>query len=82
MLNYSDLIAEPSRLSSFVDYVFSFYGTTEQAIYPMGATKEHISQATAVYLHMDDTDFVGDSCDREHVRDLLCSMFGYSFPSQ
>ena len=72
-----------SSLQEFVDYVFDFYGA-EDAIYPMGATKEQISVATLDYLDQcrDNADLwgYGDSLDRERVRDILISKFNLSFP--
>ena len=67
-----------TSFQEFVDYVFDFYGA-EDAIYPMGATKEQISVATLDYLDQcrDDADLwgYGDSLDRERVRDIMFEMF-------
>ena len=63
-----------SSLQEFVDYVFDFYGA-EDAIYPMGATKRQITDATLDYLDQcrDNADLwgYGDSLDRERVRDFI-----------
>ena len=72
-----------SSLEDFVDYVFDFYGA-EDAIYPMGATKRQITDATLDYLDQcrDNADLwgYGDSLDRERVRDILIGKFNLSFP--
>ena len=72
-----------TSFQEFVDYVFDFYGA-EDAIYPMGATKEQISVATLDYLDQcrDDADLwgYGDSLDRERVRDILINKFNLVFP--
>ena len=72
-----------TSLQEFVDYVFDFYGA-DDAIYPMGASKEQITVATLDYLDQcrDNADLWGycDSLDRERVRDILISKFNLSFP--
>ncbi len=72
-----------TSLQEFVDYVFDFYGA-DDAIYPMGASKEQITDATLDYLDQcrDNADLwgYGDSLDRERVRDILISKFNLSFP--
>ena len=72
-----------TSFQEFVDYVFDFYGA-DDAIYPMGATKEQISAATLDYLDQcrDDADLwgFGDSLDRERVRDILINRFNLVFP--
>tara|TARA_B100000427_G_scaffold160446_1_gene133430 strand:- start:370 stop:600 length:231 start_codon:yes stop_codon:yes gene_type:complete len=72
-----------SSLEDFVDYVFDFYGS-EDAIYPMGATKRQITDATLDYLDQcrDNADLwgYGDSLDRERVRDILINKFNLAFP--
>ena len=78
--------------TEFVDYVDSFYGTTDP-LYPMMSretkqplTKFDIERATQNYLTMclDKTnDFYtwgdGDSLDRERVRDILLEEYNYKF---
>ena len=73
----------------FVDYCYSFYGA-EDALYPMGVTKEQIAYATLMYLDAcayyakfkgDGIPYTwgdGDSLDRERVRDILAQK--YSIP--
>ena len=72
-----------TSLQEFVDYVFDFY-SADDAIYPMGASKEQITVATLDYLDQcrDNADLwgYGDSLDRERVRDILISKFNLSFP--
>lgn len=62
------------RLQSFYSYVMSFYGPN--GIYPMGATKELVIQATQKYLNSPGTHFCGDSHDRELVREILANDYG------
>lgn len=66
-------------MDEFYLYVRSFYGT--HGLYPMGANLADIIAATDIYLSRDKTKFVGDSFDREEVRDILISSFGYEWPS-
>ena len=72
-----------TSLQEFVDYVFDFYGA-EDAIYPMGASKDQIRLASLTYLDRcrDDESLWGhgDSLDRERVRDILISDFNLAFP--
>jgi hypothetical protein len=63
-------------MTEFHDYVLSFYGP--EGIYPMGATLPLIQQATSdviQILEIKNEEFVGDSIDRELVRDLLISKY-------
>jgi hypothetical protein len=63
----------------FIDYCHNFYGP--EGIYPMGATHADIRTATLeLFLDPDGLDFVGDSVDRELVRDYLIDNMGYKFP--
>ena len=85
------LVNSLRQIADFVDYVDSFYGTSDGAetLYPLylkgkRLTKEHIRHATIVYLdrcNNDDFEYCtwgdGDSLDRERVRDILSSKFGY-----
>lgn len=66
-------------MNQFYIYVRSFYGT--HGLYPMGANLADIIAATDIYLSRDKTKFAGDSFDREEVRDILISSFGYEWPS-
>lgn len=66
------------KLNQFYDYMFEFYG--QNGIYDMSATKDQIMEATAKYLKMSDTDFCGDSFDRETVRDIMIRDYGLKFP--
>ena len=66
-------------MNDFYLYVRSFYGTC--GLYPMGANLADIIAATDIYLSRDKTKFAGDSFDREEVRDILISSFGYEWPS-
>ena len=65
---------KPSELCEFVDYVESFYG--DDGIYDLGfkVTREHIWNATSVYLMRltaERETFEGDTVDREIVRDII-----------
>jgi hypothetical protein len=66
-------------MNEFYLYVRSFYGTC--GLYPMGANLADIIKATDIYLSRRKTKFAGDSFDREEVRDILISSFGYQWPS-
>lgn len=55
-------------VETFVDYVFEFYGP--YGLYPIeGCTKDVILQATKDYMKYEE--LIGDSVDREKIRDLL-----------
>jgi hypothetical protein len=57
---------------SFTKYMMDFYGP--KGIYPMGFTETQIGFATQIYkcrLPNGALDFVGDSIDRENVRDII-----------
>ncbi len=74
----------------FVDYVFDFYGPT--GLYPLyfpltentGVTKLDIFKAMKIHLEEiqseEDAMWLGDSTDREQVRDILLRDLGYVFP--
>ena len=66
-------------MNEFYLYVRSFYGT--YGLYPMGVNLADIIKATDIYLSRGKTRFAGDSFDREEVRDILISSFGYQWPS-
>jgi hypothetical protein len=61
-------------LEQFYSYVISFYGP--DGIYPIGATMDMVMEATEKYLQAPETDFCGDSFDREHVRDIMLNDYG------
>ena len=61
-------------LNEFYSYVLSFYGPN--GIYPIDATLDMVMEATAKYLKFPETDFCGDSFDREHVRDIMLNDYG------
>ena len=57
---------------SFTQYMMDFYGP--EGLYPMGVNETQIALATQLYkcrLPNGALDFVGDSVDREGVRDLI-----------
>ena len=62
----------------FVDYVESFYGNVPDAIYPISATREMISNAVEIYFDamFDSVTWGGgDSLDRERVRDIMIEKY-------
>jgi hypothetical protein len=63
----------------FVNYVYSYYG--EGGLYDFGVTREEIAGATGIRLikHAD-TEFAGDSLDRELVRDIMLAARGEPIP--
>jgi hypothetical protein len=71
------------NLEKFVDYCYEFYGP--EGIYPMGATRDVITDATLQlmkqYTEQSEYEFVGDSIDREFVRDFLIDNMGYKLPN-
>jgi len=70
-----------ATLAEFHSYVFKFYG--RGGVYPMGATLKEIASATKILideLTATEKEFVGDSIDRELVRDILISEYGLEFP--
>jgi hypothetical protein len=56
---------------NFTQYLLDFYGPN--GIYPMGFTAEKISLATQLYKCRlkQGQEFLGDSIDRERVRDII-----------
>lgn len=56
---------------NFTGYMLDFYGP--KGIYPMGFTAEQISLATQLYKCRlpEGQEFLGDSIDREAVRDII-----------
>jgi len=70
-----------ATLAEFHSYVYKFYGSG--GVYPMGAKLKDIVTATAILideLATTDSEFVGDSMDRELVRDILIREYGLQFP--
>ena len=65
-------------MSQFYQYVYSFYG--KDGLYPMGVTLHDIEDATMQHIDSVGTKFEGDSTDREAVRDILITDFGYVWP--
>ena len=61
-------------MQNFTEYMMAFYGP-ESEIYPeLGFNELQIEIATAVYkmrLQAKGDEFVGDSVDRENVRDII-----------
>ena len=74
-------------MDDFTDYVWSFYGSDADALYPIkGLTKRMIAEASFLYLQMCTYPAFpemqwgdGDSLDREHVRDILLEKFNLSW---
>ena len=70
-------------LNQFVDYCYDFYGPG--GIYPMNVNKANILAATGIllqqYAQQSEYDFVGDSIDRERVRDIMIEVMGFKFPT-
>jgi len=56
---------------NFTQYMLDFYGPN--GLYPEGFTAMQISLATQLYKCRlpDDQEFLGDSIDRERVRDII-----------
>ena len=61
-------------MKEFVDYVFSFYG--KGGIYDYGFKKPEIRKAMKLYEAFGSVEFVGDSVDREKIRDIVLMMRG------
>jgi len=53
----------------FIAYTLEFYGPA--GIFDYGFTREEVILATAQYKALEDTQFLGDTADREFVRDLV-----------
>lgn len=61
-------------VENFISYVMSFYGSN--GLYSFNFKESEVIAATAMYkasLSSCDKEFVGDSIDRENVRDLVLS---------
>ena len=62
--------------NEFIDYVYSFYGPN--GLYPMQVTIPMIKEATQRHIKIQklkEHKFLGDSYDRECVRDLMISKY-------
>jgi hypothetical protein len=53
----------------FIAYTLEFYG--DNGIYDYGFTREEVVKAIAMYKDLEDTQFLGDTADREFVRDIV-----------
>jgi hypothetical protein len=59
-------------IANFTNYVMSFYG--DKGLYPFSFTEIEVEAATVIYkasLSSQGKEFVGDSVDRENVRDIV-----------
>lgn len=77
-MNWNDEPIFADQDEDFIEYVYSFYG--KEGLYPMSATISQIIDAVGILLTTEDWNFVGDSVDREKVRDILIENFGLKFP--
>ena len=63
-------------MSTIKSYIESFYGDVPDALHPIGATRQMITEATKIYLAMEPEMWGdGDSMDRECVRDIMIQKF-------
>jgi hypothetical protein len=53
----------------FIAYTLEFYGV--DGIYKYDFTREEVVKAIEMYKDLEDTDFLGDTADREFVRDIV-----------
>jgi hypothetical protein len=53
----------------FIAYTLEFYGV--DGIYKYDFTREEVIKAIEMYKDLEDTDFLGDTADREFVRDIV-----------
>jgi hypothetical protein len=68
-----------STLKEFVGYVMDFYG--KGGLYDMGVKEKDLWKAIEdLVAYWGIKTFEGDSIDRERVRDILISKYGYKFP--
>ena len=58
----------------FIAYTLEFYSVN--GIYDYGFTREEVVQAIAQYKDLADTQFLGDTADREFVRDIVFELRG------
>ena len=70
-----------NSFNDFINYCLDFYG--QGGLYDQGRTKEQIAFCTTMYLdaiaHYDNDAYtwgVGDSLDRERVRDIMNEYYG------
>lgn len=56
-------------MEDFIEYVMSFYGA--DGIYDIGATRREVEMAIGIRLGRTEIPFVGDSVDREMIRDII-----------
>ena len=61
-----------TNMTQFIDYCMEFYGP--RGIYPLGFTRDQIRLATDLYTLTNE--FVGDTVDRERVRDIVLAATG------
>ena len=68
------------ELNDFIEYVMSFYGPGE--LYPItGINRTIVRKATSDVMRITKIkgqSFLGDSYDREQVRDLMCDKYNLS----
>ena len=74
---FADRLAEkeiPRDLNrtEFINYCYMFYGPGE--IYDIKATKKELKAAADILQYMPGWNFVGDSIDREHAKELVLIM--------
>ena len=55
--------------SRFIAYTLEFYG--KSGIYDYGFTRTEVIRAIKEYKELEDTQFLGDTADREFVRDIV-----------
>lgn len=53
----------------FIAYTLEFYGVN--GIYKYDFTREEVIRAIEMYKDLEDTQFLGDTADREFVRDIV-----------
>jgi hypothetical protein len=53
----------------FIAYTLEFYGC--DGIYKYDFTREEVIKAIEMYKDLEDTQFLGDTADREFVRDIV-----------
>ena len=74
-------------MDDFTDYVWSFYGSDADALYPIkGLPRRMLAEASFLDLQMCTYPAFpemqwgdGDSLDREHVRDILLEKFNLTW---
>ena len=58
----------------FIAYTLEFYGVN--GIYKYDFTREQVVKAIEIYKDLEDTQFLGDTADREFVRDIVFHLRG------